>query len=360
MTTFVVADTVRVATFNVSLGRRGPGVLLKGILSGKDEQVAAVIAIIKHVNPDILLLNEFDNDHTNLALTAFQTLLDYPYAYAPMGNEGMPSGLDMDGDGKPYEWADALGFGRFPGSEGMALLSRYPIGYARSFANLRLVDLDNAVMPTNADGSTFLTEEVMAAQRMSSKSHWDVEVVLPNGKALHILASHPSPPVFDGPEDVNGLRNSAEVGFWVSYLDGQSFEDAAGLVATFAGQDFVLLGDLNSDPADGEGHKAPLHRLLGHPLVQDTEPRSKGAILAALRLGGVNEQHVGDPAFDTVEWDADIGNMRVDYALPSASLTVLDAGVFWSAPDAPNGEMIAEGREGASNHRLVWVDVALD
>ncbi|MHA1127619.1 MAG: endonuclease/exonuclease/phosphatase family protein [Alphaproteobacteria bacterium] len=360
MTPFVLADTVRVATFNVSLGRRGPGVLLKGILSGKDEQVAAVVAIIQRVNPDIMLLNEFDNDYTNLALTAFQELLDYPYAYAPLGNEGRPSGLDMDGDGKPYEWADALGFGRFPGSEGMALLSRYPIGDARSFANLRLVDLENAVMPKNTDGSAFLTEQIMAIQRMSSKSHWDVAVVLPNGKALHILASHPSPPVFDGPEDVNGLRNSAEVGFWVSYLDGQSFEDDEGQVAPFYGGDFVLLGDLNSDPADGEGHKPPLLELLTHPLVQDTEPQSKGAVLAVFRLGGANEQHLGNPALDTVEWDADIGNMRVDYALPSASLTVHGSGVFWPASDTPFGHMIAMGREGASNHRLVWVDVALD
>ena len=356
----MLAETVRVATFNVSLGRRGPGVLLKGILSGKDEQVAAVVAIIQHVNPDVLLLNEFDNDHTNLALTAFQTLLDYPYAYAPMGNEGRPSGLDMDGDGKPYEWADALGFGRFPGSEGMALLSRFPIGEVHSFANLRLADMGNIEVPKNADGSPFLTEEVMATQRMSSKSHWDVQVLLPNDQTLHILASHASPPVFDGPEDVNGLRNSAEVGFWVSYLDGMAFADDAGLVSMFAGSEFVILGDLNNDPADGEGHKPPLHALLAHPKVGDTQPKSEGAIQAGLRLGGANDQHIGDPALDTVEWDADIGNMRVDYALPSENLEVLDSGVFWPTPDTPNGHMIAEGREGASNHRLVWVDVVID
>jgi hypothetical protein len=88
--------------------------------------------------------------------------------------------------------------------------------------------------------------------------------------------------------------------------------------------------------------------------------RSKGAEVASLRYGGANETHVGNPVTDTVEWDADIGNMRVDYALPSASLTVTDSGVFWPAPEAPDGDMIAEGRDGASNHRMVWVDLFID
>ena len=52
--------------------------------------------------------------------------------------------------------------------------------------------------------------------------------------------------------------------------------------------------------------------------------------------------------------------MRVDYALPSASLTVTDSGVFWPTLNETDGHMIAEGREGASNHRMVWVDLLLD
>lgn len=119
--TYTTADTVRVATFNVSLGRRGPGVLLKAIMSGKDEQVLAVAAIIQRVRPDILLLNEFDSDFTNLALNEFRAVLAsgedaiaYPYFYAPMGNEGIPSGLDLDGDGVLGEWADASGLDGSP------------------------------------------------------------------------------------------------------------------------------------------------------------------------------------------------------------------------------------------------------
>ena len=360
---------MRVATFNVSLGRRGPGVLLKGIMSGKDAQVAAVVAIIQRVRPDIMLLNEFDGDFTNLALDAFRGVLDsdedaitYPYFYAPMGNEGMPSGLDLDGDGAPNEWADAFGFGRFPGSEGMALLSRFPIDTqaARQFSLLKWADFPDAVLPVNAEGGAYLPENVVSAFRLSSKSHWDVPVVLPNGQRLNILASHPTPPVFDGTENMNGLRNDAEIGFWVSYLDGSQFADDAGSEAAFSATDFVLLGDLNNDPNDGEGRKGGIHALLTHPLVSDPIQGSEGAEMAARRYGGANDTQTGNPAQDTVEWDADIGNMRVDYALPSASLIVTDSGVFWPVSDAPDGYMIAEGRDGASNHRMVWVDLLID
>jgi len=272
------------------------------------------------------------------------------------------SRLDLDGDGSLNEWADAFGFGRFPGSEGMALLSRFPIDVqaVRSFSLLKWRDVPDAVLPTNADGTLYLPEKVAAAFRLSSKSHWDVPVILPNGQRVNILAAHATPPVFDGVENLNGLRNDAEIGLWVSYLDGVEFVDDTGRQAPLDGTDFVLLGDLNNDPNDGEGQKGGIQSLLTHPLVTDPMQSSTGAEAASIRYGGANDTQAGNPANDTVEWDADIGNMRVDYALPSASLTVTDSGVFWPAPDESDSDMIAEGRDGASNHRMVWVDVLID
>lgn len=351
------AETVRLATFNVSMGRNGPGVLLKHLMSGTDKQILDVIEIIQEAQPDILLLNEFDVDYTHMAVAIFQKVLaagengiSYPYFYAPAGNEGRFSGLDLDGDGRPNEWADAYGFGRFLGSEGMVLLSRYPIDVdgIRSFAN------------ASWDAPPDLPAEISAALRLSSKSHWDVPVVLLNGERLHIFAFHASPPVFDGPNNFNGLRNAAEISFWARYLSGEIVQDDDGISSAFGSEHFVILGDMNSDPRDGEGQKPALHQLLNHPRINDPMPKSNGAIGAALRIGGANDAQLGDPAFDTVEWDADIGNMRVDYALPSNSLNVSGAGVFWPKPDDPLGHLIKEGRNGASNHRLVWVDISPD
>ena len=49
------------------------------------------------------------------------------------------------------------------------------------------------------------------------------------------------------------------------------------------------------------------------------------------------------------------GNLRVDYVLPSATLAVSGAGVFWPAPGDPAAGVAAT----ASRHRLVWVDIVL-
>ena len=65
------------------------------------------------------------------------------------------------------------------------------------------------------------------------------------------------------------------------------------------------------------------------------------------------------PALDTADFSDDPapGNLRVDYALPSKNLPLLDAGVFWPAPGRPGSELTGEYPFPTSDHRLVWVDV---
>ena len=41
-----LADPIRIATYSPDLSRDGPGLLLRDILSGKDEQVAAAVQVI--------------------------------------------------------------------------------------------------------------------------------------------------------------------------------------------------------------------------------------------------------------------------------------------------------------------------
>ena len=68
---------------------------------------------------------------------------------------------------------------------------------------------------------------------------------------------------------------------------------------------------------------------------------------------GVNSSHKGDPALDTGDFnDNSLGNIRIDYVLPSANLQVVGSGVFWPAP----GEAGAELAD-ASDHHMVWVDL---
>lgn len=350
-----VAETLRVATFNVSLGRDGPGLLLRDILKGEDQQIGVVAAIILKVRPDILLLNDFDGDLGLVALTAFrdqlaQLGLAYHHLSAPISNSGFQSGVDLDGDGRPRRAADAFGFGNFPLAQSMAVVSRFPIdGVAiQNFSNLLWKDLEGANLPMK-NGQPWPSKAAWNVQRLSSKGHWDIPVMLPDGAVLHLLASHPTPPVFDGIEDQNGMRNRDEIRFWQVHLKMFSPDDL-----------FVILGDLNADPNDGEGSHDAVNNLLNHPLVQDVRPFSDGAVQASYRQKGPNLSQKSDPAFDTVDWDEGRtpGNMRVDYVLPSASLQISGAGVFWPTPDEDGFDLVGLNGDVGSHHRLVWIDIA--
>ncbi|MEM8742218.1 MAG: endonuclease/exonuclease/phosphatase family protein, partial [Pseudomonadota bacterium] len=219
-------DALRIAQFNAALSRRGAGVLWRDLTRGTDKQIAGVIAVIAAVQPDVLILNEVDYDREGEALAEFQALLAaagaaYPHAFWAPVNTGAPSGLDLDGDGKTDGPADAFGFGFFPGQYGMAVLSRLPIdaARARSFRLLRWADFPDALLPMRVDGTPFPSAEAQAAMRLSSKSHWDLPVITPDGP-LHLFVSHPTPPVFDDAHDLNGRRNADEIRFWTLYADG--------------------------------------------------------------------------------------------------------------------------------------------
>ncbi|TMV94185.1 endonuclease/exonuclease/phosphatase family protein [Thioclava sp. BHET1] len=336
----LAAQTLRIATWNVELSRKGPGLLLRDTLRGGDPQIAAVTRILDAAQPDVILLTGLDWDLDGRALDALNATLfqPYPHSFAPAPNTGLQTGVDLDGDGVPHGPRDAQGYGRFRGQGGMALLSRLPIEAtkARDFSTLLWRDL-----PQSAIGRVQLSDAAQAVQRLSSTGHWDVPLVLPDGARLHLFAFAATPPVFDGPEDRNGWRNHDEAAFWLQYLDGALADDPPDRL-------FVLLGDFNLDPSDGEGNRAALHRLLHDPRLQDPAPRSAGA------QGAADPAHQGEAALDTVDYEGP-GNLRVDYVLPSAALSVTGAGVIWPSPEAP----LAEAAARASRHRLVWVDIAL-
>ncbi|MFK7941532.1 MAG: endonuclease/exonuclease/phosphatase family protein, partial [Paracoccaceae bacterium] len=209
-----------------------------------------------------------------------------------------------------------------------------------------------ATAPMNPDGTPYYAPEPWAILPLSSKSHWDVTATLPNGQALHLLASHPTPPVFDGPEDRNGLRNDGEIRLWVDYINGAGWitDDQGGKGGLPEGASFVILGDLNNDPSKGDGKKPALTAMLAHDLVQDPRPESPGA------------SATGDPG-DTADWPetGGPGNLRVDYALPSIHQSVVGSGVFWPANDDPRAALVSDssGRRTSSDHRLVWVDLEM-
>jgi endonuclease/exonuclease/phosphatase family metal-dependent hydrolase len=366
---------VRVATFNIGMGLGSEGELAARLAAGNDPGLQALAAILHRVRPDVVLLNEFDfqagveaaallqRNYLDAAAHAAEAgaPLAYPYHFSAPVNTGVDSGLDLDNDGELHGPGDAWGYGRFPGQYGMLLLSRYPLdtGQVRSFQTFRWADMPGALRPELPDGTPFHPDEVWAQLRLSSKSHWDVPVTLPGGETLHLLASHPTPPVFDGPEDRNGRRNHDEIRLWVDYLtpgQGEYLRDDQGGTGGLApGAHWVILGDLNADPVDGDSIRGPVQALLSPALANSAcTPASAGAVEAHVAQAGINNEHRGDPAFDTSDFnDRYTGNLRVDYAIASNTLAVSDCGVHWPASGQPGHAEVA-----FSDHRLVWVDIA--
>ena len=359
------AESVRFATFNASMNRGAEGELGAALRAGGDPQIAKVAAIIRAVDPDVILVNEFDYGAGNdRAFVENYLGGGWPFSFIAPSNTGVSTGVDLDGDDIVGEAAgtlerarDSHGFGTFGGQYGMVVLSKHEIDVAgtRTFRNFRWEDMPGARLPTRPDGSPYYSDEALGVLRLSSKSHWDVPLRI-SGTVVHLLASHPTPPVFDGPEDRNGARNADEIRFWADHVAGAEYirDDAGRRGGLRDGAHFVIAGDLNADPVDGDSVPGAVRQLIEHPLVNTSvTPASEGGGAAAIAQGGANAGHRGDPRFDTADFDdRGPGNLRVDYVLPSAGLEITGAGVFWPAEGEPGEQLI-----GASDHRLVWVDL---
>ncbi|MBS7455530.1 endonuclease/exonuclease/phosphatase family protein [Coralloluteibacterium stylophorae] len=366
-----VSAPLRIATYNTSLNDDRADGLVRRLEAG-DDRARDIAAVIQRVRPDIVLLNEFDYDDAHRAADLFaadylargqhgQAPIRYAYRYLAPVNTGVPSGMDLDRNGRAEGPNDAWGFGRHPGQYGMLVLSRFPIdaAQARTFRLLPWSAMPDALAPVDpATGQAWYPPQVWSRLRLSSKSHWDLPIDTPQGR-LHLLAAHPTPPVFDGPEDRNGARNHDEIRFWAEYVGTGArdwiVDDAGRRGGLGADAAFVIVGDYNADPVDGDSTRGAILQLLEHPRVLDyPAPSSAGAVQAAARDGGANLAHRGDAAHDTGNFGPQGGNLRVDYVLPSAGTRVLDGGVFWPAA-GDTGHAWTR----ASDHHLVWVEVVL-
>ena len=369
----------RFATFNASLNRAAEGQLIADLSTPGNIQAQNAAETIQRVRPDVLLINEFDFDAQGEAARLFQrnylsvghngaAPIHYPFRFVAPSNTGIPSGFDLDNNGLVGGPNDAFGFGAYPGQFGMAVFSRFPIlrRHVRTFQLFLWKDMPGALLPddpaTPAPADWYSPEE-LAVFRLPSKSHWDLPVLV-GGRVVHALVSHPTPPVFDGPEDRNGTRNFDEIRLWADYVVPSRgrylYDDQGERGGLERGASFVIMGDQNSDPSDGDSVPGAAQQLLENPRVNTSlTPSSPGGPEQAAAQGGANLTHRGDPAFDTADF-ADVpgpGNLRADYVLPSGNLRMLDARVFWPLSTDPLFRLVGVFPFPTSDHRLVWVDV---
>ncbi len=375
--------TVRFATFNASLNRSNAGDLVTELSAPGSPQPAVIAEIIQRTRPDVLLVNEFDFDADHAALALFQENylsvsqngtdpIHYPYAYTAPSNTGVFSGFDLDNSGAAGDFApnDSFGFGFFEGQFGMAVYSMYPIDFAniRTFQFFLWKDMPRALLPDDPASpgpADWYSPEELDVFRLSSKSHWDVPIRI-GRERVHLLVSHPTPPVFDGAEDRNGTRNHDEIRFWADYVtpakSGYIYDDNGRRGGLPSRAQFVIAGDLNSDPFDGDSIPGAAQQVLANPRVNTSvTPASPGGVEQALLQGDNNLTHLGNPAFDTADFGEAIfggpGNLRVDYVLPSWNMAIADAGVFWPLTTDPLFPLVGTFPFPSSDHRLVWIDI---
>lgn len=375
--------TIRVATFNIEDLRT------EEVANSDSPRARAAAAVIQQIRPDIILINELAYDQAGgpawqertapgqngrrfadnfLAVSQGEGLEPILYrAFMRPSNTGIPSRFDFDNDGtvasEPPELppatgdpdsrkqtpegraygADTWGFGTFPGQYSMALLVREGLQLlepqVRTFRLLPWSSMPDALVPIDPEtGEPWYSPEEWAEFRLSSKSHWDVPVRLPNGAILHLLASHPTPPAFDGPEQRNQKRNHDEIRFWADYLGGEDYivDDKGRRGGLESGASFIILGDLNADPQKGRALDNPMGRwLLDNPRVQ-------GEFTPVAAATGVDPGWAELDSADTSEW-----GMRIDYVLPSSDLEILGGAV-----ERPTSETAR-----VSDHFPVWLDL---
>ncbi|CUH39427.1 hypothetical protein JSE7799_02154 [Jannaschia seosinensis] len=292
--------------------------MIHHLRSGRDDQAEAALAVIAAAEADVILLLDVDWDLDGVGLAALAARLEemgqsYPYRIALRPNSGTPSGFDLDGNGTDHEARDALGYGWFTGDSGLALLSRLPIGDVR--------DLSATLWADRPDAANLMPEGAHAVVPLATTAQWVVPIRMGETE-ITLVTMAAGTPVFDGPEDRNGLRNREELAF------------VAELVADAAAP--LVLGRANLDPERGEGHLEAIRALLEHPKLRDPRPERPG--------GGL----------ETVAWNGP-GHMRVDYVLPPRIAQVAGSGVIWPEDGSALAQAVAEAGSG----RLVWVDLSV-
>lgn len=339
--------------------------------------------LVAAIDPDILLVNELEYDHISakpLSGDAFAQLVrtqraalgmddrSYQVFQAP-SNTGVHSAHDLDRDGQiqiepgSHQYAaDSLGYGQFPGQYAMALFVAEPLTIdrdnARTFRTLLWKDMPGALLPPGdgervPEDEPWYTPAMLEVLPLSSKSHWDVPVRTEQDQTLHILASHPTPPVFDGEEDRNGRRNHDEIRFWSEYLSGAEWITGdEGNQATAADQPVVVIGDLNADPEAGDSRANPVGNwILEHPLLNGYfVPESTITLQSRGRRL---------PPEATAEF-----GLRVDYIVPSKGLLVVRGGVVRGEADLPFQTGLSDQARNSisytvSDHFPVWIDIRL-
>ncbi|HEY5933916.1 MAG TPA: endonuclease/exonuclease/phosphatase family protein [Kofleriaceae bacterium] len=359
---------LRIAQFNIR------ELTTAKLLDANHRQVKAATEIIARFDAEILSINEIQYDlagvpTADLPGAAQRTLgsvaidgepagnaarlaeriasvdpeLDYKYSAMFLGN----SGFAFSGNTGGHAELDMRGFGEFPGRFNSALLSKHPI----LADDVRAIhDYRWSALPGNSidEIKTTLGIAIPDDFPLFEKALFIVPVDV-DGNVIHFVLAHP---VSAGFSAMNPYRNRDELRAIALFLSGE----LPGVEPLPDGAHFVVVGDLNADPEDGDGDRAGISALIEHPLVDAHFPIGRGGSEGTHPERNTFLSGCGRETGPIVTNPATKLQLQLDYLLTSATLgEPLASSVFW--PHHVNDAASYELTCFASDHRYVWMDL---
>ncbi|MBW2522711.1 MAG: endonuclease/exonuclease/phosphatase family protein [Deltaproteobacteria bacterium] len=345
------SGSVRIAQFNVQ------GLSTDKLLDPANGQVRAVTEIVARFDPDILCIEELEYD-----LEGVPVAEQVPGRFdgGAQNAARIAAALNAATSGAPYEhtlitlsnsgflWAGpdngVLEFGSRGAGEladmNYGIVSRYPIlkDQVRVVTDVAWSDLpDNVTAQMQSEIGAVVPEGYPLFSKALVIAPIDVD-----GEVLVIVLLHPVPPII---YPTWPYRNHDELGGARALLDGV----LPGVDPLPEDARFVLVGDLNADPDDGDSLPGAIRQLLDHPRLVPYQPEGAGT-------GGNNPQrntNVSDcPSTTPIDPTASF-QLQLDYLMPSATIgEPLDGGVFFPAESA-DFDLACRG----SDHMMLWAEL---
>ena len=193
-----------------------------------------------------------------------------------------------------------------PASTGMVVLSRFPIvtDEVRTFQQPAVgVDARRPAprRPGNAGAGRLVHAPTSwRCCALSSKSYWDVPVDVDGRGDPPARVASDAAGVRRRRKTATGCATPTRSASGPTTSPATTPPGSSTMPATAGGlaadAEFVIVGDLNADPVDGDSVAGAIQQLLDLDRVQDPPPASEGAREAATTQAGANATQQGDPA----------------------------------------------------------------
>ncbi|WP_258934583.1 endonuclease/exonuclease/phosphatase family protein [Nesterenkonia pannonica] len=352
---------LRVATLHAGLTASNPegsdplDSLISDLAGGNHGQARTLAETVQINEPDVLVLTGVSHDEDGRIAEILQdqyfasgqngqSSKHYPHVFTAPTNSGVDSGVDLDGDGTVGGSGDAMGYGSYPGQEGMIIFSKEPLDTdgARTFQEFLWKDMPGSSL--SDEGFTQAEESIL---RLATTSLWDVPVLVEGHEPIHLIVSATA--ASDEPGTADRARSEDFAQLLADYVASEAwylYDDEGVEGGLRPGAHAIVVGEpfIHED--------AGAEKLTSHPALEDPEPE-------AVTDTDVSERP-GEPSQTdetATRWVSGGEDLRASFAVPSTGLSFIQSGVFWPGDGEFGHRTVDPTASNALDDRLVWLDV---